>query len=209
MEQRYFPENYFKRLDEGSDHDFYSEPRKVVHIDEEAIAALQAYYAKHVPPHGDYLDLMSSWRSHIPPSLDPISVTGLGMNAEEMGDNPQLDEFIVHDLNVTPMLPYPDNRWDAVLCAVSIQYLQNPIDVFRHVNRTLKPDGIFIVSFSNRCFPTKAISIWLNMNEEEQVELVKRYFELAGNFTDIQTKAITPDGQDPLYIVSGRKALDL
>lgn len=209
MEQSYFPESYFKRLDEGSDHEFYSEPRKVVHIDEGAIAALRAYYLKHIPPHGDYLDLMSSWRSHLPEELDPISVTGLGMNAEEMSDNPQLDEYIVHDLNVTPMLPYPDNRWDAVLCAMSIQYLQNPIEVFKHVNRTLKPGGIFIVSFSNRCFPTKAISIWLNMSEDEQLNLVKRYFEITGNFEAIKTKSITKQGQDPLYIISGIKALAL
>ncbi|MCA9887138.1 MAG: methyltransferase domain-containing protein [Anaerolineae bacterium] len=208
MKEDILPESYFKRLDDSSDHDFYSEPRKVVHIDGAAIAALQKYYAKHIPPHGIYLDMMSSWRSHIPPEMDPVSVVGLGMNTEEMDDNPQLDEYIVHDLNVTPMLPYPDNRYDAVLCAVSVQYLKHPVDVFKDVYRVLKPGGIFIVSFSNRYFPTKTISVFLNSSENELLDLVQQYFVLAGRFINIRHATYTPEAGDPLYIVSGIKYAD-
>ena len=205
MRENTLPESYFTRLDDSSDHEFYNEPRKVVHIDGPAIAALENYYARHVPAHGIYLDMMSSWRSHIPPSLDPISVVGLGMNAEEMDDNPQLDEFIIHDLNVTPMLPYPDNRYDAVMCAVSVQYLKHPIKVFKDVYRVLKPEGIFIVSFSNRYFPTKTVSVFMNSSDDELIDLVQQYYVLAGGFININHKKITPAVGDPLYIVSGIK----
>lgn len=173
-----FPPSYFTRQDSSNDHNFYAFPRKVVHIDNGAIQALSQFYAENLVSNGAYLDLMSSWRSHIPQSLNPTRVIGLGMNQEEMADNLQLDKFIVHNLNDKPELPYENAVFDAVICAVSVQYLTQPIQVFSEILRVLKPEGNCIVSFSNRCFPSKAVSVWLNTRDNQHIALVTRYFEL-------------------------------
>src|SRR6266487_6598311 len=137
----------FARVDGGDDARFYSVARKVVHLEPGAIEALRSVYAEHFPSGGTVLDLMSSWRSHLPDGLG--SVVGLGMNGEEMAANPQLDDWVIHDLNREPRLPFPDASFDAVACAVSVQYLVRPFDVFADVLRVLVPGRPFVVSFSN------------------------------------------------------------
>jgi SAM-dependent methyltransferase len=200
------PPEYFARQDSSDDSLFYLAPRKVVHIDDSAIAALRDQFALLLPPGGIYLDLMSSWRSHLPDNLKPSRVIGLGLNAEEMRDNPQLDKYIVQNLNQTPALPFEDAAFDAAICTVSVQYLTRPFEVFREVNRVLKPGAPFVVSFSNRCFPTKAVAIWLSMTDAQHMALVARYFEDGGTWKNI-TAWQKPGGRssDPLYVVSAVK----
>ena len=191
----------FEGAEEPADALFYEQPRKVVHIDAGAIAALTGFLAEYLEPGGRYLDLMSSWRSHYPPDLNPGHVTGLGMNAEELADNPQLDQWLVHNLNAAPELPFANQLFDAVTCTVSVQYMTRPLAVFREVNRVLKPGAPFILSFSNRCFPQKAIALWLAMDDVQHVELVESYF--GENWRDICTRNC-PTQADPLYIVWAR-----
>lgn len=203
-----FKPEYFKKQDPSDDANFYQIARKVVHIDDHAIAGVRDLFAEMLPPNGTYLDLMSSWRSHLPSDLNPTKVVGLGMNAEEMSDNPQLDEYVVHNLNRKPILPFGDATFDAAFCTVSVQYLTQPREVFREVERVLRPGGVFIVSFSNRCFPTKAVAIWLSMNNEQHVELVKTYFAHGGNWVNVDHRAKLGKrtlfgGDDPLYLVWG------
>jgi SAM-dependent methyltransferase len=142
-------------MDPSDDALFYATPRRVVHLEPGAIEALRARYDGLLPRPGRILDLMSSWRSHLPDGLGPV--TGLGMNAEEMADNPQLADVVVHDLNTDPRLPFADATFTAVVCAVSVQYLLQPVEVFTDARRVLMEGGPLIVSFSNRCFPTKAV----------------------------------------------------
>jgi SAM-dependent methyltransferase len=147
-----YPAAYFERQDPSDDARFYDFPRKVVHIDDGAIAALGQAYAELLPRSGLLLDLMSSWRSHLPPELegaDGLEVVGLGMNAEEMADNPALERFVVHDLNREQTLPFQTGLFDGAMCAVSVQYLTRPIEVFAEVARVLKPGAPFVISFSN------------------------------------------------------------
>ncbi|GAB4455573.1 MAG: class I SAM-dependent methyltransferase [Anaerolineae bacterium] len=204
------PPEYFSRLDESDDSLFYAAPRKVVHLDDGAIAALRDLYGEVLPPGGHYLDLMSSWRSHLPPSLAPAGVVGLGLNAEEMADNPQLSEAIIHDLNRFPELPFESDQFDAVLCAVSVQYLVQPIAVFREVRRVLKTAGVFIVTFSNRCFEAKAVAIWRHTTDEQHISLVTHYFAESGPWTDIEARHKPAVAQqfyisDPLYALWAHK----
>ena len=208
MSKARFPKSYFSRQDESNDNLFYLLPRKVVHIDDHAIAALTQLYADVLPTGGLYLDLMSSWRSHLPEGLKPQRVVGLGMNAAEMQDNPQLDKYVVQNLNQNPTLPYENDLFDAVVCAVSVQYLIYPVEVFGEVNRVLKPGGVFVVSFSNRCFPTKAVAAWRSMTDEQHIDLVTQYFAESGNWQDVKNHAATPStpyAHDPLYAVWGSK----
>jgi len=199
------PATAYTRDDETPDDRFYSVPRKVVHIDDPAIAALGRLYATVLPPDGRLLDLMSSWRSHLPDGSPGREVVGLGLNAEEMADNPQLARHVVHDVNVSPRLPFADGEFDGAVCAVSIQYVLHPLALFREVRRVLRPGAPFVVSFSNRCFPTKAVAVWLDGTDEQHVALVGAYFEHAGGFTDITAEDRSPSPHtDPLYAVWAR-----
>ena len=194
----------YAREDESADERFYLMPRKVVHIDDGAIAALGALYAGVLPAGGRLLDLMSSWRSHLPPDFRAGEVVGLGLNAEEMADNPQLAAHVVHDVNREVRLPFGDAEFEGAMCAVSIQYVIHPVRLLREVRRVLRPGAPFVVSFSNRCFPTKAVAVWLDTSDEQHVRLVRSYFGAAGGFSDVKDEDRSPGRGDPLYVVWAR-----
>ena len=204
-----FSPQYFERMDEEDDRLFYLQPRKVVHIDDGAIAAVGRLFRELIPPDSVVLDLMSSWRSHWPAGHPKAKMVGLGLNREEMEDNPDLDEVVVHDVNSDPELPFGDESFDAVVITVSAQYLTHPVDTFGEVSRILKPGGIFIVSFSNRMFATKAVYIWRASSDRGRVDLVGTYMESAGGFEAIQGVFANPQDSppgDPLFAVHSRKA---
>ena len=208
MEPPFQPE-HFARIDESADRLFYSFPRKVVHIDDAAIAAVEQLFREVLPAQGVVLDLMSSWRSHWPEGFPKQRLVGLGLNAEEMADNSDLDAYVVHDVNADPRLPFEADTFDAVVLTVSVQYLINPLEVFQEVNRILKPGAPFAVIFSNRMFPTKAVAIWRGLDDRQHIELVGAYFQYAGNFEGIDAQDRTPsavDYTDPVYVVLARKA---
>ena len=210
MEFPFQPE-HFGRLDEEPDPRFYTTARKVVHIDEAAIAAVQEFFRDTLPANGHILDLFSSWRSHWPEGFPKQRLVGLGLNAEEMADNPDLDAYVVHDANADPHLPFADDTFDAVVITVSIQYVTQPIAVFRDVRRILRPGGLFAVIFSNRMFPTKAVALWRSMDDRQHIDLVASYFHYATGFEDIKAYNRTPSFAltytDPVYVVMARKAL--
>ncbi len=199
------PAHWFDRVDESPDARFYTEPRLVTHIDDATIAALTAYYDEVLPEDADLLDLMSSWVSHLPERRFG-RVAGLGLSGPELEANPRLTEHRVHDLNADPRLPYEDASFDAVLNAVSVQYLVRPLPVFAEIARVLRPGGLSIVAMSHRCFPTKAIRAFHVLPRDGRFDLVTRYHELAGGFDSIEAKDRSPEGADPLWIVSARAA---
>jgi SAM-dependent methyltransferase len=190
----------FARSDESPDGLFYVQPRFVEHIDEAAIADVVRLHREHLPAGGEILDLMSSWVSHLPPGVAYARVAGLGMNDEELAGNPRLDAFVVHDLNASPGLPFADASFDAATICVSIQYLVDPIAVLSDLKRVVRPGGRAIVTFSNRCFPTKAVAIWQVLDDGGHVELVTNYFVIAG-WTGIAHVVSPPRPSDPLYAV--------
>jgi len=207
MDHPFTPE-MFQRMDESDDPLFYAFPRKVVHIDEPAIAAVGQFLAATFAPHGVLLDLMSSWRSHLPPGFVKQRLVGLGLNAEEMADNPDLDEYVVHDLNADPRLPFAADYFDGAVVTVSIQYLTQPLAVFAEVRRVLKPGGPFVVLFSNRMFPTKAVRIWQVLRDERRAELVRAYFHYAEGYEEPVFHDLSPNPgiSDPLYAVYARRS---
>lgn len=198
-----FPPGAFARLDEANDAEFYLPVRLVTHIDEGAIAALTDFYRSVLKPGSVVLDLMSSWVSHLPPELAFADVIGHGMNGEELAANPRLTRRFVQDLNRETSLPLADGCCDAALCCVSVQYLTKPIEVFAEVRRVLRAGTPFIVSFSNRCFPTKAVAIWRALDIDGHVMLTRVYLERAG-FSSIDAHVLA-DGsnRDPLVAVVG------
>src|SRR5579885_759605 len=196
----------FRRVDESDDEVFYDFPRLTVHIDDSAIAGVGEIYGSRLPRGGVLLDLMSSWRSHLPEGLNPLRVVGLGLSRPEMADNPALTEVVVHNVNREPHLPFDAQTFDGAVITVSVQYLVHPVETFREVGRVLKPGAPFIVAFSNRMFPTKAVAIWVNSSAPVRVALVRRYFDESGVFRDVEfiDRSRRPGPpSDPIYAVLG------
>ncbi len=200
-----FPPGFFDRADASPDSAFYSWPRLVTHLDDDAIAAVGALYDE-LGISGDVLDLMSSWVSHF--RTPPARLTALGMNSDELDANPSAAVTVVHDLNAEPRLPFPDECFDAVVCCVSVDYLTRPIEVFTDAARVLRPGGPFVCAFSNRCFPTKAIRGWLYSDDERRCQIVERYFRLAGCWDEPRSQRRTAASHhgDPLLAVWAHRA---
>jgi SAM-dependent methyltransferase len=202
-----YPPGFFDRQDPSPDPVFYAMPRLVTHIDDGAIAAVGGLYSE-LGIDGDALDLMGSWVSHF--ARPPRRLTVLGMNPAELAANRHADTTVVHDLNQDPVLPFADASFDAVVCCVSVDYLVRPIEVFADVARVLRPGGPFVTTFSNRCFPSKAIRGWLVADDEQHCEIVGGYFDRSGGFDAPTVERRTPGGGyrgDPLYAVWARRRL--
>ena len=214
----YFTLDAFDRKDERPDDRFYEKPRLIQHIDDTAIEMVRNTYGRFLNRGMRVLDLMSSWQSHIPPNIQLERLDGLGLNSEELKRNRQLSDYVVQDLNRNKTLPYENNAFDVVLNTMSVEYLTDPIAIFREVARVLRPGGQFVVTFSNRWFPPKAIRVWEELHDFERMGLVSEYFMRSGGFTDINTYSIRglprphddkyfPEFRysDPIYAVWGQK----
>lgn len=214
----------FKRQDESDDDDFYSSPRFVTHIDDNAIELLKAYYAKNLPRSGRILDMCSSWISHFPRELEEkairtrkqraasesqedlddeacLEIIGQGMNAAEMSKNPILHAAVLQDLNTDPELPRNVAPLDATTCVVSIDYLTKPVRVLSSLLEHTRPGGKVHLTISNRCFPTKAVGRWLRVSEEERLQMVGDYLWFAG-WRDIEICTLN-DGKAEIGASSG------
>ena len=182
FEMTYAPER-FSREDESDDIEFYAEKRIVDHLDSYALETVESIIGQLIIEESPViLDLMAGWNSHIPETLKPEKVIGLGLNKEELEQNKSLDEYIIHDLNKDPMLPFADSTFDAVLNTVSVDYMTKPFEVAEEVNRILKPGGIFIVVFSDRMFPQKAIRLWKESSDQERIMFVEDLFIYTDGF---------------------------
>mmetsp|Transcript_9260 Transcript_9260/g.16368 ORF Transcript_9260/g.16368 Transcript_9260/m.16368 type:complete len:300 (+) Transcript_9260:1-900(+) len=180
------------RLDSSVDSSFYDTPRFVTHIDDGAISSLTKYYKQEFTSLNkeslDVLDLCSSWISHLPEEgINYGNVVGVGMNEKELEANKQLNDFVVQDLNENPILSqFEDNSFDVICNVVSVDYLTKPLEIFQEMHRLLRPGGISLMSFSNRCFPTKAIAMWLQADEIGRLTIVGSYYHYAAEWSSIE-----------------------
>jgi SAM-dependent methyltransferase len=190
------------KVDSRDDTAFYDSPRFVTHADDAFLARLTELYDDLLADGDDVLDAMSSWVSHLPDR--PLGrVVGHGLNEAELKENDALDEYFVQNLNADRQLPFADEAFDAVLCALSVQYLQYPGEVFGEFHRVLEPGGVLVVSFSNRMFPTKAVRAWRERSMDGRAELVSSYARSAG-FAEPTVVRERPD-TDPFYAVVARR----
>lgn len=212
-EQWPWDEHDFHRFDESSDAEFYRNPRLTRHIDDAATNALRSYCATRFvsAQRSDVIDVCSSLESYIPEKWpNRHRVCGLGMNSRELECNPALTEYVVHDLNEDPYLPFNDAQFDAALCALSIDYLIHPLRVCSEVGRILRPNAVFAIAFSDRIFASKAIDLWVQAGDEDHIYIVASYLHYAGCFDDIKCIDLSPRrlGRctgDPLYVVTARR----
>jgi|CXWL01.1.fsa_nt_gi SAM-dependent methyltransferase len=61
--------------------------------------------------------------------------------------NPMLDEGRTADAG---RIPYDDNTFDVAFADNVMEHLADPIEVFREINRVLKPDGVFLFKTPNK-----------------------------------------------------------
>lgn len=173
----------FWREDEDEDGLFYRKARMGSHLDRTALTTVEHLIgALIIEEEPAILDLMASWDSHLPSSVTPGEVIGLGLNAEELRANAALDQRIIQDLNTNPLIPLEDGSIDIVLNVVSVEYLVAPVKVFRDIGRVLKPGGLLLVVFSNRWFPSKVVRVWEEAQEDERIQLVELYVDAADAF---------------------------
>ena len=167
----------FLRLDENDDSLFYSKDRFVGHLDSFSQTTVRKIIGELIIEENPViLDLMAGWDSHIPKGLAPDRVVGLGLNENELRKNKDLTETVIHDINQDPTIPFPSNTFDAVLNTVSVDYMTQPFAVFREVGRVLKPGGLFLVIFSNRMFPQKAVKVWRELDENQRLIFLQGCF---------------------------------
>jgi SAM-dependent methyltransferase len=183
----FFEPDGFRREDESCDSDYYSRPRVTAHVDSKTRDNIARLYSSFLRPGDRVLDLMASAYSHFPEGIELGQVKGLGMNSEEMESNPRLDAHEVRDLNLDPRLPFASGEFDAVVCAMSVEYLTSPVRVIAEANRILKPGGRLIITFSHRWFPGKAVNIWTEMHEFERLGFVSELVLQDGGFTEVST----------------------
>ena len=202
-------------MDSGDDSTFYTSARFVTHIDDNAINNVRRYYDQVLPRKGRILDFCSSWISHYPNEVTQaaasgeLEVLGTGMNQLELGKNPVLKHFSVQDLNEDPEVQLPgssDGRLDASTCVVSVDYLTKPVEVLRSIRRQTNEGGKVHLVISNRCFPTKAVSRWLKVDEDDRLNMVGDYLWWSGwRKIEIQTLVAGSFMTDPLWVVSRRE----
>jgi len=206
--------HFFRRLDESDDAIFYAQPRIIKHIDENASQAIAKFLTPILPTDQPILDLMSSAYSHFPFGFESTNVVGIGLNQAELEYNSMLGEFHLQDLNQKPILPFTDQTFAVVVITVSIQYLTKPILIFQEINRILKGEGLLIIFYSNRMFPTKAIAVWHQTDEAQKKDLITNYFQVgsseSGEFMPVHFLDITPETQigthtDPVYVAMAKK----
>eukprot|EP00928_Gymnodinium_smaydae_P074835 TRINITY_DN57850_c0_g1_i1.p1 TRINITY_DN57850_c0_g1~~TRINITY_DN57850_c0_g1_i1.p1 ORF type:complete len:289 (-),score=3.18 TRINITY_DN57850_c0_g1_i1:197-988(-) len=190
------------REDESDDQLFYSQPRLVAHIDQHAIAGLTDWYAANLPQGDDVaiFDFCSSWISHFPTGLKAQRVVGLGMNPNELAKNTQLTETVHKDLNKDPIFPFADQSFDAIVNAVSVDYLNKPLQLFKEIRRIARPGALVAMSFSNRMFFTKAIKRWTQATEFQRLMICGSYFYFSG-FRNIKAERIDNGKGNPMWVV--------
>jgi len=185
------------RVDPTNDSYFYDTPRLVTHIDDRAIESLTQHYREEMTDllsklnkdKLDILDLCSSWISHYPTDMEDKFglVAGVGMNEEELSQNPQLYVHYAQDLNTNPKLSqFEDNSFDLITNVVSVDYLTKPKEIFQEMHRILRPGGVALMSFSNRCFPTKAVAMWLQADDIGRMTIVGSYFHYSAEWSGIE-----------------------
>ena len=201
-------------LEAGGDILFYSIPRFVTNIDDNAIHTLRKYYGENLPRRGKILDFCSSWVSHYPAEIEEVArkgdleIVGSGMNESELSQNPVLKAWKVQDLNDDPNVIVPDGgrgaNLDASTCVVSIDYLTNSVQVLDSIRQQTNEGGMVHLVISNRCFPTKAVSRWLKVTEDERLDMVGDYLWYGG-WRDIEVVTIVKATfmRDPLWVVRG------
>ncbi|KAF4715528.1 Condensin-2 complex subunit G2, partial [Perkinsus olseni] len=204
-----FPPECFDKLDGAPDADFYEVPKLDMHISEQMAECLKTKWYGDLLPMGrdTHLELGAGVRSYFPESYTPSTVIGYGMNMAEMEGNDVLTERHVQDLNINPYLPYQANVFDCITLAFSIQYLTQPHPVLSEAHRLLRPGGVLIISYTDRCFETKVTDLWYRSSMLQRALLCRGYLHYsgaAGCWSELTASGSYLDDDEPLIVMWAR-----
>lgn len=187
-------------------------------VDQVAIEQLNQFYNDRIKDNTQILDLMAGPNSYLPETLKQVDVTGLSIKESDLQSNPALNQYTLHDLNQQPELPYKNEQFDVVVCAFSVEYMTQPIQVFKEVARILKPGGSFIISFTERFYEKKVIALWDDLHIFERMGIVLEYFRQSGEYGELyseSTRGLIRHEDDPfvnktvhscpMYMVTAKK----
>ena len=209
----------FSRIDESSDPVKYATPRFVTHMDDSAIKSLTQLYTCILKPlvlcaHNKKITLMDtcgSWKTFYPDKMLPkgCRIIVQGLNAAELEANDLATEVLVQDLNASCSLPFPSCSIDFITNVASIEYITHPVDFLSEVHRLLRPGGVAVIAFSNRCFDDKAVTIWLRRIAVGAglVDLVTNWLHYAAPWAHVSSVDVSPklhrqnESSDPLYAI--------
>ncbi|ERH06472.1 MAG: methylase involved in ubiquinone/menaquinone biosynthesis [Halonotius sp. J07HN4] len=189
-----------RQIDSGDDGSFYDAPRYVTHASDTFLNRVTDLYDRVLTPGDRVFDAMGSWVSHLP-DTELAHVVGHGLNTEELAANDRYDEWFVQNFNDEQSLPLADDSFEMVCCALSVQYLQYPAAIFSEFERVLTDDGVVVISFTDRMFPTKAVQAWRLASMTDRAELVGSYIR-AGGMT-VRDRIEKDDAESPFYAVVG------
>ena len=79
------------------------------------------------------------------------------------------------------------------------------------MSRVAKPGGLAICAFSNRMFPTKAVSLWTSTGDADHARIIASFFKYSSDSweapvaKDITKANFFGSSGDPMYVVYARK----
>jgi SAM-dependent methyltransferase len=152
------------------------------------------------------LDLTPGSAKHIPDGLRTERLIGVGPKRSDPVHCPGVDEYVVHDLNGDPALPFTNAMFHSVICASYISFWNDPVGVFTQVARVLKPGGVFVVIFSN-CY----VKLWRQSLGEGRLKRVRDTFYESESFERPRVLTLEPDSdsvahKDAVFAVYAERA---
>jgi len=202
-----------QKLDETDDLKFYSEPRFVYHLDSNFRKCLTRLYEEEIETNTVILDLMSSWDSYLPSRNKYKKIIGHGLNKEELKRNKAFENYWIQNFNENQIIPLEDKSIDYCLMVAAWQYLQYPEFLVYEISIILSKKGKFLISFSNRAFWNKSPNVWVNSNEEERIQYVRKVLisngfeepKIIRKFTNQNFSLIPLFKVDPFYCLIASK----
>jgi SAM-dependent methyltransferase len=180
----------FIRNNTVPEEEFYASPRLITHLDKTAAKHVEAVYSSFLDTDMRLLDLMSSFETHLPFSFLTTDIVGLGLNSREMEGNEFLNDHVIHNLNVTPILPFPDASFDGVICTSSIEYLSHPFEIIKEISRILRPGGKIGIVVSDRWFNGEEITFWSDLHPFERQGFMLNLLRSRQEFGSLNTESI-------------------
>ncbi|MBU1871770.1 MAG: MFS transporter, partial [Candidatus Omnitrophica bacterium] len=187
---------------------FVQKARKEPYLRPKAEEILEGVLSWRLPKRARVIDLMSGYNTYVPDEVEALEVVGVGLNKEELQNNPRLTSFLVQDLNENPHLPFKEDYFDAVIMTCGMAYLTKPRILFSSVAKLLKPGGMLFVAFNDECYENEpSAQEWKRMGWfEERAEFTKNEIIASKAFEHLQQKRTYycqfPDAIRPLDMFS-------
>jgi SAM-dependent methyltransferase len=179
----------FTRIDDQDDALLYQQPNFEDTFDRASAAELSAFYSNYLQDDDRVLDMMCGAQSYLPMNID-VDTTGIGLNEDELKANPQLENYVVQNVNTNTDLPFGNNQFDAVVFTAAVEYLIDPVTSFSELSRITRPGGHIIVTFTDHWVARKSIRLWSELYSFERMGLVIDYFNHAERLNPLHTETI-------------------